>query len=70
MIPLVLGVAAYAYIEGLRIGLVAWIVTIFGFAAVGFLDDVHHKFLKQTIGWQTRAIAVVIMGLVGFFYLL
>ena len=64
LIPLILGVAAYAYIEGLRIGLVAWVVTIFGFAAVGFLDDVHHKFLKQTIGWQTRAIAVVIISLI------
>lgn len=64
LIPLILGVAAYAYIEGLRVGLVAWIVTIFGFASVGFLDDVHHKFLKQTIGWQTRAIAVVIISLI------
>ncbi|MFH1240302.1 MAG: hypothetical protein V1672_03730 [Candidatus Diapherotrites archaeon] len=64
LIPLILGVAAYAYLEGLRIGLIAWIVTIFGFAAVGFLDDVHHKFLKQTIGWQTRAITVVIISLI------
>lgn len=63
LVPLILGVAAYAYVEGLRLGLVAWLMLISGFAIVGFLDDINHKFLKQTLAWRTRAVAVGLISL-------
>ncbi len=68
LIPIWAGIAISIFNQ-LNLDLIGWGLMISGFSLIGFVDDLKHKFLSDSVPWIKRALPIAIISLAfAFFY--